>query len=114
MARVLDPTFQKSQQVRDTFSNNALNRTNDNDILAGFFAVLDMSELGPTSERHLSEKMRACFPHHSSISFDQAPEADRFGHAARQLWQTGYTSWRHNLTELQGDGKFPHYIRANV
>ena len=62
-------------------------------------------ELSPNDKCYLSESMQKCFPQHSCIEFDTSSSEEHWNKQARDLWQTGYSSWQHNLSAIQGDSK---------
>jgi len=68
--------------------------------------VIACTDLNPDKDdgRYLSPMMRKCFPYNSSIAFENSEKKeDQWDQTARELWQTGYTQWQHNLATLQSD-----------
>lgn len=70
MSSVVSPEFEKSSDIREKFTHHALINPSDNTAFTKLFDLLGQSELNSSEKRWLSEKMRDCFPHNSSMDFD--------------------------------------------
>lgn len=114
MGSVLDNSFEadSATQLRDVYLANSFKECDEN-VAKAFFGLIDRTTLCKSEdERHVNQEMRKCFPYNSSIDFEKTEQKeDLWDQAARELWQTGYTQWQHNLASLQGDSKFNFFSR---
>ena len=112
MESVLDNSFEadSATQLRDVYLANSFKECPEG-VAKAFFVLIDRGALCKSEdERHVNQEMRKCFPYNSSIDFEKTEQKeDLWDQAARELWQTGYTQWQHNLASLQGDSKFSKF-----
>lgn len=105
MKAVAQKDFEAAGELQDAYLPMAFKDATTPEIQQ-FLNTISASDLSKGDKRYLSEAMRKCFPAHSCIDFEQAESSeDRWDQQARELWQTGYTTYEHNLAHIQGEGK---------
>lgn len=110
MESVLDKGFELDSinQLRDVYLPASFKGIDESNAKA-FLSLINKMEFIPSADeaRSLSSPMRNCFPFNSSMDFDGTePREVLWNQTARNIWQTGYNQWQHNLAMLQGDSKF--------
>lgn len=84
MNSVMQADFTSSQDVRDGLTL-AFKDIEDGQAVQ-FLNLVNCSELGLQTDRHLSDEMRKCFPYNSSIEFVHERREDKWDQHARELW----------------------------
>lgn len=92
--------------MTDAYTRSAFKSLTNIDVVNKFFSLLEQGQCAAPEDAFLSSVMQKCFINNSAIAFQKTLSDDeRNSVRAQQLWQAGYTTWQHNLSQVSNDRK---------